>query len=170
MSWRAACLYLKPFLYKLLQWMRGDLYLELGLVWVYEWGWVGSVLGRSAPLQWIQWAFQVCRVLVRKPFPKGGDGDIHLLGVGLLLDHGSLSCVWGLLVCLDESLVTPFLLLWAGAEIPSIAQGCVLGTHIPRSPEVWVLKTAYILHQGRSCKQKFLIFKEDQKHFRIQTW
>lgn len=75
MSWRAACLYLKPFLYKLLQWMRGDLYLELGLVWVYEWGWVGSVLGRSAPLQWIQWAFQVCRVLVRKPFPKGGDGD-----------------------------------------------------------------------------------------------
>lgn len=56
------------------------------------------------------------------------------------------------------------------SEIPSIAHGCNLGTHIPRSPEVWVLETAYILHQGRSCKQKFLIFKEDQKHFRIQTW
>lgn len=111
MSWRVACLYLKPFLYKLLQWMRGDLYLELWLVWVYEWGWVGSVLGESARLQWIQWAFQICRVLVSKPSPKGGDGGIHLLGMGLLLDRGSFSCEWGWLVCLDESVVTPVLLL-----------------------------------------------------------
>lgn len=54
---------------------------------------MGSVLGESAPLQWIQWAFQMCRVLVSKPSPKGGDGDIQLLGMGVLLDHGSLSCV-----------------------------------------------------------------------------
>lgn len=78
---------------------------------------------------------------------------------GLLIDCGSFSYISGLLVCLDEGLVTPVLLLQGRCRNPFHSIRIYSWPACPQITHVLGLKTTYILQeQDSTCIRRSSIF------------
>lgn len=90
---------------------------------------------------------------------------------GLLIDYGSFSYILGLLVCLDEGLVTPVLLLQGRCRNPFYSIRMHSWHASPQITHVLGFEDYIYFTTVRQhlCQEKFHIFREDKKHFGIQN-